>query len=219
MKRLETLDGEFIFPLVSESDSHGKPPSLDDQHHIDSKNPHPPREEGGKDLFNPVLPGYAVGEIDEFFGDLFDPPLEDAETEAAREGEPQPPTEAKGRALRLDDVPHSIKKNLATVWAPSPPYGYVWNGECLVKTRAKTNDCIDHSTWRNMSENKGLRLWLKNERKVQAEYEAAIKAVPATPVLNGNREERRGRLLSLDNKKPLEGLLSSQRLCLPRKLP
>ena len=67
-----------------------------------------------------------------------------------------------------------------------------------------------------MSKNKGLRLWLKNERKVQAEYEAGIKAVPATPVLNGNREERRGRLLSLDNKKPLEGLLSSQRT-LPSK--
>ena len=91
-KRLETLEGDFIYPLADAEHEPSKPPDLDDQHHnvIEDRNPHPPPEEGGKDLFgdinfdgNPLSEFYKPGEIQEQFGDLFDdvdnPPLEDAE--------------------------------------------------------------------------------------------------------------------------------------------
>ena len=198
------------------------PPNLDDQHHnvIEDRNPHPPLEEGGKDLFDdinfdnrPLSEFYKPGEIREYFGDLFDdddnPPLEDAEDNAAREGEPEAASKAKKRAALLDDVPHSIKKNLATVSAPAPPHGYFWHGESLIKKKGKNRpDCIDHSSWRSMSKRQRAEAVLEHERKVQsayeAEYEAAVKAVPAMPVLSGKGEEHRERLLPLLHKKLLE---------------
>ena len=145
-KRLETLEGDFVYPLVDAEDEPSKPPDLDDQHHnvIEDRNPHPPLEEGGgKDLFgdinfdgSPLSEFYKPGEIREQFGDLFDDvdnaPLEDAEDIAAREGESEETLKARKRAALLDDVPHSIKRNLAAVSGPAPPHGYFWNGECLI---------------------------------------------------------------------------------------
>ena len=164
-KRLETLEGDFVYPLVDATNEPSRPPNLDDQHHnvIEDRNPHPPLEEGGKDLFDdinfdnrPLSEFYKPGEIREYFGDLFDdddnPPLEDAEDNAAREGESEEASKAKKRAALLDDVPRSIKKNLATVSAPAPPHGYFWNGECLIKKKGNNRpDGIEHSSWRNMS--------------------------------------------------------------------
>ena len=218
-KRLETLEGDFVYPLVDAEHEPSKPPNLDDQHHnvIEDKNPHPPLEEGGKDLFgdinfdgSPLSEFYKPGEIREQFGDLFDdvdnPPLEDAEDNAAREGESEEASKAKKRAALLDDVPHSIKKNLATVSAPARPHGYFWNGECLIKKKGNSRpDGIDNTSWRNMSKRQRAEAV---ERKVQAvyeaEYEAAVKAVPAMPVLIGKGEEHRERLLPLLHKKLLE---------------
>ena len=221
-KRLETLEGDFVCPLVDATNEPSRPPNLDDQHHnvIEDRNPHPPLEEGGKDLFDdinfdnrPLSEFYKPGEIREYFGDLFDdddnPPLEDAEDNAAREGESEEASKAKKRAALLDDVPRSIKKNLATVSAPAPPHGYFWNGECLIKKKGNNRpDGIEHSSWRNMSKRQRAEAVFEHERKVQAiyeaEYEAAVKAVPAMPVLIGKGEEHRERLLPLLHKKLLE---------------
>ena len=143
------------------------------------------------------------------FDDVDNPPLEDAEDNAAREGESEEASKAKKRAALLDDVPHSIKTNLATVSAPAPLHGYFWNGECLIKKKGSSRpDDIDHTSWRNMSKRQRAEAVFEHERKVQAvykaEYEAAVKAVPAMPVLIGKGEEHRERLLSLLHKKLLE---------------
>ena len=221
-KRLETLEGDFVYPLADATGAPSKPPNLDDQHFnaIEDRNPHPPLEEGGKDLFDDInfdnralSEFYKPGEIREYFGDLFDdddnPPLEDAEDNATREGESEEATKAKKRAALLDDVPHSIKRNLATASAPAPPRGYFWNGECLIKKKGNYRpENIDHSSWRNMSKRQRPEAVAEHERKVQAiyeaEYEAAVKAVPAMPVLVGKGEEHRERLLPLLHKKLLE---------------
>ena len=109
-RRLETFDGDFVYPFASATDEPVKPPNLDDQHFnvIEERNPHPPLEEGGKDFFDdinfdnrPLSEFYKPGEIREYFADLFDdqnPPLEDAEDLAAREGESEEATKAKKRA-------------------------------------------------------------------------------------------------------------------------
>ena len=94
------------------------------------------------------------------------PPLEDAEDLAAREGESEEATKAKKRAALLDDVPHSIKRNLASVSAPAPPHGHFRNGECLIKKKGKNRpECIDHSRGQR------AEAVAENERKVQAIYD------------------------------------------------
>ena len=145
----------------------------------------------------------------DLFDDVDSPPLEDAEEIAAREGESEETSKAKKRAALLDDVPHSIKKNLATVSAPAPPHGYFWNGECLIKKKGNSRpDSIDNMSWKNMSKRQRAEAVVEHEQKVQAvyeaEYEAAVNAVPAMPVLIGKDEGHRERLLPLLHKKPLE---------------
>ena len=134
--------------------------------------PHPPPE-GGKDLFDDYGP---LAEYYKFV-DLFDdPPLEDADDLAAREGESQEATKAQ---------------------------------KCLIKKKGKGRpECIDHSSWRNMSKRQRAEVVAEHERRIQAtyeaEYQAAINAVPAMPVSKGSHEDHRERLLSLFRKKLLE---------------
>ena len=89
------------------------------------------------------------------------------------------------------------------------PHGYVWNGECLIKKKGNSRpDGIDNVSWKSMSKRQRAEAVVEHERKIQAvyeaEYEAAVKAVPAMPVLIGKCEEHRERLLPLLNKKLLE---------------
>ena len=184
-KRLELLDGDFVFPLAPAHQALGnqKPPELDDQHHnaIEDKDPHHEEPDSA----------YGVGRISD----------DEDEADEHPPGGSWDDVVYPERYDPLDDVPAPIKAKLSKA-APSclpgedigVPYGYRWDGERLIKQKGRSPPPgIEAKVWGSLSTKEKHEALARHQAEKQArideDYKEAVKSIPAMPVVHGKVED------------------------------